>query len=45
MIGGVLPQHIKDEVNGIVVSIRKEYNVIQVWVKDFSNVNTLKEVE
>ena len=45
MIGGVLPENIENEMNGVVVSIRKEYNVIQIWTRDFSNTNLLKEIE
>ena len=29
LIGGVLSQVVKDEINGAVVSIRKEYNILQ----------------
>jgi translation initiation factor 4E len=36
VIGGVLPQVFKDEVNGVVVSIRKEYNVLQIWFKSYT---------
>ena len=45
MIGGVLPENIENEMNGVVVSIRKEYNVIQIWTRDFTNTNLLKEIE
>jgi hypothetical protein len=45
LIGGIYPQHLKEEINGIVVSIRKEYNIIQIWLKDFSNPSILQELE
>ena len=44
MIGGVLPANIKDDINGVVVSIRKEYNILQVWFKNW-NSNTITEIE
>jgi translation initiation factor 4E len=39
LIGGVLPQDIKSEINGIVASSRKEFNVLQIWFKTFINVH------
>jgi translation initiation factor 4E len=44
MIGGVLPANVKDEINGVVVSIRKEYNILQVWFKNW-NSNNITEIE
>lgn len=44
MIGGVLPQTVKDEINGVVVSIRKEYNILQIWFKTF-NSSVVSELE
>jgi translation initiation factor 4E len=44
MIGGVLPPIVKDEINGIVVSIRKEFNILQIWFKNW-NPNTISEIE
>lgn len=31
----VLPKDIKDEINGIVVTSKKEYNTLQIWIKNF----------
>lgn len=45
IIGGIYPQNLKEEINGIVVSIRKEYNIIQIWLKDFSNITVILELE
>ena len=45
IIGGISPQNLKEEINGIVVSIRKEYNIIQIWLKDFSNITVILELE
>lgn len=36
LIGGVLPKVVKDEINGIVVSSRKECNVLQIWFKNYT---------
>lgn len=44
LIGGVLPQIVKDEINGVVVSIRKEFNILQLWFKDY-NQNVIIEIE
>jgi translation initiation factor 4E len=44
LIGGVLPQKIKEEVNGVVVSIRKEFNILQIWFKSY-NSDISKEIE
>ena len=35
LIGGILPQEMKDEINGIVVTSRKEFNTLQIWFKTF----------
>ena len=35
LIGEVLPKEIKDEINGIVVTSRKEFNTLQIWIKTF----------
>ena len=35
LIGDVLPKEIKDEINGIVVTSRKEFNTLQIWIKTF----------
>jgi translation initiation factor 4E len=44
LIGGVLPQIVKDEINGVVVSIRKEFNILQLWFKNY-NQNVIIEIE
>ncbi len=35
LIGDVLPKEIKDEINGIVVTSRKEYNTLQIWIRNY----------
>ena len=44
LIGGVLPKEIKDELNGIVVSSRKEFNVLQIWFRNY-NSNITADIE
>jgi translation initiation factor 4E len=44
LIGGVLPQTAKDEINGVVISIRKEFNLLQVWFKTYQP-NVISELE
>ena len=37
----VLPKDIKDDINGIVVTSKKEYNTLQIWIKNFeTKINT-----
>ena len=41
----VLPNDIKDEINGIVVTAKKEYNTLQIWIKNFeTKINTKIEL-
>ena len=35
LIGGILPKQMKEEINGIVVTSRKEYNTLQIWFKTY----------
>ncbi len=35
LIGGIFPKEMKDEINGIVVTSRKEFNTLQIWFKTF----------
>ena len=44
LIGGVLPKEVKDELNGIVVSSRKEFNVLQIWFRNY-NSNITADIE
>ena len=36
IIGDVLPENIKYEINGIVVASRKDFNKLQIWFKNWS---------
>ena len=38
LIGGILPKQMKEEINGIVVTSRKEYNTLQIWFKNYDEV-------
>jgi translation initiation factor 4E len=41
----VLPYDIKVEINGIVVTTKKEYNTLQIWIKNFeTNINNKIEL-
>ena len=35
LIGGVLPANVKDEISGIVISVRKEFNILQIWFGNY----------
>ena len=37
LIGGILPKEMKEEINGIVVTSRKEFNTLQIWFKTFED--------
>ena len=37
LIGGILPKEMKDEINGIVVTSRKEFNTLQIWFKNYDD--------
>ena len=37
LIGGILPKQMKEEINGIVVTSRKEYNTLQIWFKNYDD--------
>lgn len=45
LIGGILPDGMKEVINGIVVTSRKEYNTLQIWFKSYDNdtVNDLSQ--
>ena len=44
LIGGILPKEMKDEINGIVVTSRKEFNTLQIWFKTYEE-KIIKELE
>ena len=37
LIGGILPKQMKEEINGIVVTSRKEFNTLQIWFKNYDD--------
>jgi translation initiation factor 4E len=44
IIGGVLPINVKEEVSGVVVSIRKDHNILQIWFKNYTQ-TVITEIE
>jgi translation initiation factor 4E len=35
LIGGILPKEMKDEINGIIVTTKRDFNTLQIWFKTF----------
>ena len=35
MISGSFPKNVKDQLNGITISIRRDFNCLQIWFKNF----------
>jgi len=44
LIGGVLPKNVKEEISGIVISVRREFNILQIWFGNFQN-NIIMDIE
>jgi translation initiation factor 4E len=44
LIGGVLPSNVKEEISGIVISVRKEFNILQIWFGNYQN-NIITDIE
>ena len=42
-IGGNFNDKVKEEINGIVISIRKEFNFLQIWFKTYEK-NNINEI-
>ena len=36
-IGGYFAKEIKDEINGLVINCKKDFNTLQIWIKSFKN--------
>ena len=36
-IGGYFAKEIKDEINGLVINCKKDFNTLQIWIKSFTN--------
>lgn len=34
-IADILPKNLKEEINGIVVSVKKDYNILQIWFRNY----------
>ena len=43
-IGGNFPNNIKNEINGILISSKKEFNVLQIWFREY-NFKIIKEIQ
>ena len=43
-IGGNFPENIKNEINGILISSKKEFNVLQIWFREY-NFKIIKEIQ
>lgn len=44
LIGGILPQSVKEEISGIVISVRKEFNILQIWFGNY-NSSIISDIE
>jgi translation initiation factor 4E len=44
IIGGTMPNIAKEEINGVLVSIRKDYNLLQIWFRTYQP-NVISELE
>ena len=36
-IGGYFTKEIKDEINGLVINCKKDFNTLQIWIKSYTN--------
>ena len=36
-IGGYFTKEIKDEINGLVINCKKDFNTLQIWIKSYNN--------
>ena len=43
LIGSNFPQKIQNEINGVLISVRKEFNFLQIWFKTFEK-NNINEI-
>ena len=43
LIGSNFPQKIQNEINGVLISIRKEFNFLQIWFKTYEK-NNINEI-
>ena len=39
LIGGNFPDKIKEEINGVLISIRRDFNFLQIWFETFEKKN------
>ena len=43
LIGGDFPEKIRNEINGVLISVRKEFNFLQIWFKTYEK-NNINEI-
>jgi hypothetical protein len=36
-VGGYFTKEIKDEINGLVINCKKDFNTLQIWIKSYTN--------
>ena len=36
-VGGYFAKEIKDEINGLVINCKKDFNTLQIWIKSYTN--------
>ena len=39
IISGTFPKNIKEQINGVVMSVRRDYNFLQIWFKNYTQSN------
>jgi hypothetical protein len=44
LVGGDIPNTIKDEINGVVVQVREKKNFVQIWFRNYQS-NIITELE
>ena len=44
-IGDVFPENVKEELTGVIVSIKEKFNVIQIWIRDYSDKKLVENVK
>lgn len=44
LVGGDIPNNIKEEINGVVVQVREKKNFVQLWFRNYQS-NLISEME
>jgi len=45
LIGNLFPEKIQDTLTGIVISIRREFNILKIWVRNSENVEEIRYLQ